>query len=185
MPTKHKLNMKKDTSCTNPNEIIDKVWKMTSEQRDIRSIYELSKNANHITFMGRVGEGVIAPIKAQTDFIRIYRDEVTQDFLVYGTLSKQLGLNYHFFANKINEWNPQEDDKPNDAMTDILVLQFENDEETLLAVAKYKHLARKYLLIYNTHKICHEINTRISGSFETTYFENQNESFAVYTKINP
>ena len=169
----------------NPNDLIDKVWTMLSQRGDIKTIYELSKKANHITFMGRVGEGVIACIKAKTDFIRIYRDEITQDFLIYGTLSKQLNLNYHFFANNINEWNPQEDDKPNDAMTDILVLQFENDEETLLAIAKYKHLTRKYLLIYNPHNICDEINTRISGTFETTYFETQNESFTIYKKVNP
>lgn len=176
----------------NPNNvIIDNVWAMVSSRADIRAIYELSKLVNlstdysHVTFMGRVGEGVIACIKAQTDYIRIYRDEVTQDFLVYGTLSKHEGLNYHFFANKINEWNPKQDDKPNSPTTDILVLQFENDEETLLAVAKYKHLATKFLLIYKTNKICDEINTRIQGSFETAYFETQNESFTIYKKVNP
>ena len=77
--------MKSYTSFMNPNDLIDKVWTMLSQRGDIKTIYELSKKANHITFMGRVGEGVIACIKAKTDFIRIYRDEITQDFLIYGT----------------------------------------------------------------------------------------------------
>lgn len=177
LPMNQTLNMKHKKM--NKKEILSLAWDMLSDRNDIQKIHELSLSRNHVTFMGRVGEGVIAPIKAKTKTIRVYRDEVTTDFLMYGNLSKEFGLNYHFFGNEINKWNPHEDDK-DPSYTDLLVLQFEDDEQTIIAVDKYKHLTKESLLIYNTKNIYERLEVRLKGFFEVA-FQN-GENFTVFTK---
>ena len=173
------LPMKQKSMKSEP-QILNSVWAMLKDREDIKHIHQLCKlGANHITFMGRVGEGVIAPIYAETKTIRVYRDELTNDFLVYGNLSKELGINYHFFGNEINKWNPHDDDGDS-SYTDILVLEFEKEEQTIIAVDKYKHLARTFLLIHNTQNIHEELELRLQGFFEVAYQDGK--GFTVFTK---
>ena len=136
-------------------------------------------SCDHVTFIGRVGEGVLSSINAKTKTIRVYRDEITTDFLMYGNLSKEFGLNYHFFGNQINKWHPSGDDAEC-SYTDLLVLEFEDDEETIIAVDKYKHLTKKFLLIYKTKNIHERLEVRLKGYFEMTFQSVKN--FTVYTK---
>ena len=183
LPTSQTLPMKQK-SMNKEHEILNMAWDLLSENEDVKALYGLCLNVNHITFMGRVGEGVIAPIKAKTKNIRVYRDELTSDFLVYGNLSKEFGLNYHFFGNEINKWNPHDDDT-DASYTDLLVLQFEDEEQTIIAVDKYKHLTKEFLLIYNTKNIYERLEVRLKGFFEVAFqngdFQN-GENFTVFTK---
>lgn len=163
------------------SEIFDLVAQKELEHADL--LYKICKGANHVTFMGRVGEGVIAPIKARVRYIRIYRDEFSVDFLHYGQLAKSLGLNYHFFQNETNQWNPIIDDSESSyTATDVLVLEYESPEATLKAIELYSTYSINYLIIHNSFGLDSKIKDLLTGQFEESYSQ-ENKGLHIYNKL--
>jgi hypothetical protein len=178
--------MKKDTLNTIPVEKISKkIFDLVKDNEDenVQALHKLCKNAHHVTFMGRVGQGLIAPIQARVKFIRVYRDEFDVDFVHLGNIAKDLGLNYHFFQNNLNEWKPNVDDPAEYTTTDILVLQYLEPEDTLNAIDLYKHYSSKHLVIYNANSISKKIDERLKGEFETSYVNTKHKGFHIYNKL--
>jgi hypothetical protein len=166
-------------------EISDKIFDLVkiNEDENVPALYKLCKNANHVTFMGRVGEALICPIRARVKFIRVYRDEFSVDFMHLGNIARDLGLNYHFFQNIMNKWNPVIDDTSEYTTTDILVLQYPKPDDTLEALKLFSKYASKHIVIYNTKDIDKEIDERLKGEFETSYVNSKHKGFHIYNKL--
>ena len=182
--------MKKDTSSTNPQQssqkIAESIYELVCDNpfdhaKTLRTVCE-KPEIKHITFVGVVGEGLISAIVSKVKTIRVFHTLFNMWFVQVGGVSRELGLDFHFYQDYVNQWSKLSEPQ---YRTDCLVLEYNTLKSLLDGIEKYSKLTNKYLIIHDTWRAEDKIKNAIKkqGHFEESYSES-NKGLHIFNKLN-